>query len=85
MSSKTLILDGPDAVDIVSGLALAAGDYVLSNDGNEVVRLYEAAAAPADGYGHPVLPGGTWSFSVAGDPHWAWAELNGSALVISRS
>lgn len=84
MASRTLVLESSDAVDLVDELSLSAGDHIVSNDGTEGARIYEAAAAPADRRGHPIPPGGSWGFTVADLPQWVWAK-RGVALIVSES
>lgn len=76
----TLIADIP--VNLVTERALAAGDYIISNGGQTTVSLFEGGAeAPAHRKGHPVAPGGTWSFTVAADPIWAWSAGDADVVI----
>ena len=72
-------------VNIVEALSLAEGAYILSVDGQNAIRLFEGAAAPASRHGHPVLPGRSWSFAVARDPIWAWTRRDGTVIVVSEA
>ena len=86
MATQILELESRDAVDVVDALNLAAGDYVTSNDGTFTLRLFEGAAAPASRRGHPIPPGGSWSFGVAaGDSVWIWGRKRGGVFVVSGS
>ena len=84
-------LPGDTPVDIVDGLTLATADYVLSNDGDRSLRLFEGPAAPAINpatgrrHGHGVQPGGTWYFTVGDDEVWVWSEADGTVIVVSSS
>lgn len=84
MATQRLILAANTPVNLVSELNLVRdSSYVLSVRGTGPVSLWEGGAvAPAHREGHPIPPGGSWSFSVGADPIWTWSSVP-SRLVVS--
>ncbi len=81
-SLQPLIINAGVPVDLVAERGLADGGYIISNGGLSAVILFEGGAqAPAHREGHPVPPRGTWSFTVAGAPIWAWTATDATVMI----